>query len=54
MGQGPFGAAHWCLRPSIRRDLSILGAGMMRIKHLRAGPFNFLDLPLFVQVILLK
>ncbi|CAB3247581.1 unnamed protein product [Arctia plantaginis] len=51
MGQGPFGAAHWCLSPSIRRDLCILGAGMMRIRQLRAGPFNFLDLPLFVQIV---
>ncbi|KAF9413290.1 hypothetical protein HW555_008456, partial [Spodoptera exigua] len=49
MGQGPFAAASWCLSPRIRRDLVILGSGMMKPRHLRAGPFNFLDLPSFIQ-----
>ncbi|XP_075974057.1 odorant receptor 82a-like [Anticarsia gemmatalis] len=51
MAQGPFGAAHWCLSPRIRRDLALLGIGMMRPRHLRAGPFNYLDLPSFVQIV---
>ncbi|XP_022814981.1 uncharacterized protein LOC111348556 [Spodoptera litura] len=51
MGQGPFAAASWCLSPRIRRELVILGSGMMKPRHLRAGPFNFLDLPSFIQVV---
>ncbi|CAD0199772.1 unnamed protein product [Chrysodeixis includens] len=51
MGQGPYAAATWCLSPRIRRDLAILGAGMMRPRQLRAGPFSYLDLPLFIQVL---
>ncbi|KAF9808671.1 hypothetical protein SFRURICE_019829 [Spodoptera frugiperda] len=51
MGQGPFAAASWCLSPRIRRELVILGSGMMQPRHLRAGPFNFLDLPSFIQVV---
>lgn len=50
MGEGPFGAAWWGLRPSVRRELAMLGAGMARPRALRAGPFNTLNLPSFVQV----
>nr|QNS36223.1 olfactory receptor 27 [Mythimna separata] len=51
MGQGPFAAAFWCLSPRVRRDLMMLSAGMISPRHLRAGPFNFLDLPSFIQVV---
>uniref|UniRef100_A0A2A4JGV3 Odorant receptor n=1 Tax=Heliothis virescens TaxID=7102 RepID=A0A2A4JGV3_HELVI len=51
MGEGPFAAATWCLSPRIRRDLSMLSAGMMSQRHLRAGPFSFIDLPSFIQVV---
>ncbi|XP_026732296.1 odorant receptor 13a-like [Trichoplusia ni] len=51
MGQGPYAAATWCLSPRIRRDLAILSASMMRPRRLRAGPFSYLDLPSFIQVI---
>nr|AJF23799.1 olfactory receptor OR32 [Planotortrix octo] len=51
MGQGPFGAAWWGLRPRVRRELAMLGAAMARPRALRAGPFNTLDLPSFVQIV---
>nr|ARF06962.1 olfactory receptor 27 [Helicoverpa armigera] len=51
MGEGPFAAASWCLSPRVRRDLSMLSAGMMSQRHLRAGPFSFIDLPSFIQVV---
>nr|XP_037870423.1 uncharacterized protein LOC101736708 isoform X1 [Bombyx mori] len=53
MGEGPFAAAIWVLSPKIRRELVILGAGMMRPHRLHAGPFNSLDLPSFIQVCVL-
>ncbi|XP_063374946.1 odorant receptor 94b-like [Cydia amplana] len=51
MGEGPFGAAWWSLCPRMRRQLAMLGAGMMRPRTLHAGPFNKLDLPSFVQIV---
>nr|AXF48781.1 odorant receptors OR32 [Lobesia botrana] len=51
MGEGPFGAAWWGLRPRIRRELAMLGARMMFPRKLHAGPFNTLDLPSFVQIV---
>ncbi|KAJ8730859.1 hypothetical protein PYW08_002272 [Mythimna loreyi] len=51
MGEGPFAAAYWCLSSRIRRELILLSAGMINPRHLHAGPFNFLDLPSFIQVV---
>nr|ARO76434.1 odorant receptor 29 [Conogethes punctiferalis] len=51
MGQGPFGAAHWCLSPRTRRELALLGAGMMLPRYIRAGPFTRLDLPSLINVV---
>ncbi|XP_047993485.1 odorant receptor 94b-like [Leguminivora glycinivorella] len=51
MGEGPFGAAWWSLSPRMRRELVMLGAGMIQPRTLHAGPFNQLDLPSFVQVV---
>nr|AOE48025.1 putative odorant receptor OR20 [Athetis lepigone] len=51
MGQGPFAAAYWSLSPRVRRELTMLGAGMMTSRHLRAGPFNHLDLPSFILIV---
>nr|CUQ99395.1 Olfactory receptor 11 [Manduca sexta] len=51
MGQGPFGAAIWCVSPKIRRDIVILGMGMMKPHSLQAGPFNVLNLPSFIQIV---
>ncbi|XP_061703997.1 uncharacterized protein LOC133515460 [Cydia pomonella] len=51
MGEGPFGAAWWSLCPRMRRQLAMLGAGMMQPRSLHAGPFNRLDLPSFVQIV---
>nr|WAL35747.1 olfactory receptor [Athetis dissimilis] len=51
MGQGPFAAAYWCVSPRVRRELTMLGASMMTPRHLRAGPFNHLDLPSFILIV---
>ncbi|KAL0831156.1 hypothetical protein ABMA28_002025 [Loxostege sticticalis] len=51
MGQGPFGAAYWCLSPRIRKELAILGMGMMIPRSFKAGPFISVDLPSFIQVV---
>uniref|UniRef100_A0A0K8TUU3 Odorant receptor n=1 Tax=Epiphyas postvittana TaxID=65032 RepID=A0A0K8TUU3_EPIPO len=51
MGEGPFGAAWWGLQPRVRRELAMLGAAMAKPRPLRAGPFNTLDLPSFVQIV---
>nr|WEG72110.1 odorant-receptor-14 [Grapholita molesta] len=51
MGEGPFGAAWWALQPRVRRELAMLGAGMVHPRSLHAGPFNKLDLPTFVQIV---
>ncbi|XP_063822434.1 odorant receptor 94b-like [Ostrinia nubilalis] len=51
MGDGPFGAAYWCLSPRIRQELVILGMGMMMPRYFKAGPFISVDLPSFVQVL---
>nr|QEE82747.1 odorant receptor 29 [Conogethes pinicolalis] len=51
MGQGPFGAAHWCLGPRTRRELAMLGAGMMLPRYVAAGPFMRLDLPSLINVV---
>nr|QIJ45802.1 olfactory receptor [Glyphodes pyloalis] len=50
-GEGPFGAAHWCLSPQVREELAMLGLGMMMPRHFYAGPFTSLDLPSFIQVV---
>ncbi|XP_026494206.1 putative odorant receptor 92a [Vanessa tameamea] len=50
-GQGPFCSARWCLSPKVHQEIAILGAGMSRPYRLRAGPFNSLDLPSFIQII---
>ncbi|XP_050346608.1 odorant receptor 94b-like [Nymphalis io] len=50
-GQGPFGSARWCLSSKVHKEIAILGEGMSRSYRLRAGPFNSLDLPSFIQII---
>ncbi|XP_046962549.1 odorant receptor 67c-like [Vanessa cardui] len=50
-GQGPFCSARWCLSPKVHREMAILGAGMSRPYRIRAGPFNSLNLPSFIQII---
>nr|QEI46840.1 odorant receptor 24 [Galleria mellonella] len=51
MGEGPYGAAYWCLSPKVRRELTLLAVGMSRPRQLRAGPFHVLNLPSFVQIL---
>ncbi|XP_059047385.1 odorant receptor 22c-like [Achroia grisella] len=51
MGEGPNGAAYWCLSPRVRRELTTLAVGMSRPHHLSAGPFHALNLPSFIQIV---
>ncbi|KAI5638876.1 7tm odorant receptor domain-containing protein [Phthorimaea operculella] len=51
MGEGAFASAWWCLTPRLRREVLLLAAWQARSRRLRAGPFNRLDLPSFIQIV---
>nr|WCC57430.1 odorant receptor 33 [Papilio glaucus] len=53
VGRGPQGSAWWCLSPRIRKELLLLMMGMSHRYQLHAGPFFSLNLPSFIQVIIM-
>ncbi|KAJ2949791.1 hypothetical protein O0L34_g11105 [Tuta absoluta] len=51
MGAGAYASAWWRLTPRVRREALLLAAWQARSRRLRAGPFNRLDLPSFIQIV---
>ncbi|XP_049868137.1 odorant receptor 83a-like [Pectinophora gossypiella] len=50
VGEGPFVSSYWKLSAGMRREVALLAIGMAHVRRLRAGPFNSLDLPSFIQI----